>query len=141
MIQDNTLAVRRRQAIGLAGAVLGAAAGAVPATASAQYGMAGKSFNGAWPFDLPPTGHYNSYATGNLNLGIYYDLMEMPLAMLNTSPSTPGALAARRFAWTMLSTYVKSRVCSPSPKIVGCWPWSNELTTWGITAAYVAAGS
>ena len=73
MIQDNTLAVRRRQAIGLAGAVLGAAAGAVPATASAQYGMAGKSFNGAWPFDLPPTGHYNSYATGNLNLGIYYD--------------------------------------------------------------------
>ena len=33
------------------------------------------------PFDLPPTGHYNSYATGNLNLGIYYDLMEMPLAM------------------------------------------------------------
>jgi peptide/nickel transport system substrate-binding protein len=81
MIQDNTLAVRRRQAIGLAGAVLGAAAGAVPATASAQYGMAGKSFNGAWPFDLPPTGHYNSYATGNLNLGIYYDLMEMPLAM------------------------------------------------------------
>ncbi|MCX5986833.1 MAG: ABC transporter substrate-binding protein [Chloroflexi bacterium] len=74
--------MRRRQAIGLVGAILGAASGAVPATALAQYGMGGgKAFNGAYPYDLPPTGHYNTFATGFIGAGIYWDLLEMPLGM------------------------------------------------------------
>ncbi len=81
--------MRRRQAIGLVGAILGAASGAVPATALAQYGMGGgKAFNGAYPYDLPPTGHYNTFATGGITLGIYRDLMEMPLGMYYWSKGT-----------------------------------------------------
>ena len=74
--------MRRRQAISLVGAMLGAAPGAVPATALAQYGVGGgKAFNGAYPYDLPPTGHYNTFATGFIGAGIYWDLLEMPLGM------------------------------------------------------------
>ncbi|MBS1251308.1 MAG: putative ABC transporter-binding protein [Anaerolineales bacterium] len=39
------------------------------------------AFVGAWPYQVPPTGHFNSYVTNALVLGIYRDLMEQPLAM------------------------------------------------------------
>lgn len=38
-------------------------------------------FNGAWPYSPPPVGHFNTFVTNNLSLGIYWDLMEQPLAM------------------------------------------------------------
>lgn len=41
----------------------------------------GGEFHGAWPYDAPPTGSFNAYASKNLNLGIYYDLMQAPLGM------------------------------------------------------------
>jgi len=40
-------------------------------------------FAGAWPYDVPPKGHFNVFATGAI-LGpgsIYYDLIQMPLGM------------------------------------------------------------
>lgn len=39
------------------------------------------TFVGAWPYTVPPTGHFNAYVTNALVLGIYRDLMEQPLAM------------------------------------------------------------
>lgn len=39
------------------------------------------TFVGAWPYQVPPTGHFNSYVTNAMVLGIYRDLMEQPLAM------------------------------------------------------------
>ena len=95
MSSEVSSGIRRRQAIGLVGAMLGAASGAIPATALAQYGMGGgKAFNGAYPYDLPPTGHYNTFATGGITLGIYRDLMEMPLGMYYWSKGTWIAPAA-----------------------------------------------
>ncbi|MCX7796847.1 MAG: ABC transporter substrate-binding protein [bacterium] len=45
------------------------------------YSFAGGQFNGAWPYSPPPVGHFNTFVTNNLSLGIYWDLMEQPLAM------------------------------------------------------------
>jgi len=38
-------------------------------------------FVGAWPYQVPPVGHYNRWVPNNLTLGIYDELMEQPLAM------------------------------------------------------------
>lgn len=41
-------------------------------------------FHGAWPYLLPPQGHYNTFITDGTSIGIcgiYQDLMEAPLAM------------------------------------------------------------
>lgn len=38
------------------------------------------TFVGAWPYSLPPAGHFNVYAPGALTLGIYHDLWQLPLA-------------------------------------------------------------
>ncbi|HEV8634084.1 MAG TPA: ABC transporter substrate-binding protein [Chloroflexota bacterium] len=52
---------------------------AKPAAAPAAAG--GKAFNGAWPYEMPPAGHFNTYIPKNTNLGIYQDLIEQPLGM------------------------------------------------------------
>ncbi len=38
-------------------------------------------FAGGWPYQVPPDGHFNSYSTGRIDLGIYIDLMLPPLAV------------------------------------------------------------
>jgi peptide/nickel transport system substrate-binding protein len=77
--------VSRRAALKVAGAPLAAAMlGLAPQSALAQVGTAGgKVFQGAWPYDLPPVGHYNTFPgiPRSLALGIYQDIMEMPLGM------------------------------------------------------------
>ena len=50
--------------------------------------FASGQFNGAMPYLLPPVGHYNTYVINNLSLGIYYDLMEEPLAMYKWADGT-----------------------------------------------------
>ncbi|MGQ9632393.1 MAG: ABC transporter substrate-binding protein [bacterium] len=47
--------------------------------ASLSYGE--RQFNGAWPYEIPPVGHFNTFVPRNISLGIYWDLMEQPLAM------------------------------------------------------------
>ena len=78
--------INRRTAVkGIgASAALAALLGYGPTSALAQYGVtAGKVFQGAWPYDVPPVGHYNTFPgiPRSINLGIYNDLMQMPLAM------------------------------------------------------------
>ena len=79
----------RRQALGALAAggcavALGRSLGltAEPLHAQAPPAIHGE-FHGAWPYLLPPSGHYNTFITDGsaLGLGIYQDLMEMPLAM------------------------------------------------------------
>jgi peptide/nickel transport system substrate-binding protein len=42
-------------------------------------------FHGAFPYQVPPTGHWNSYVTNGIpnGISIYWDLMEMPMARYN----------------------------------------------------------
>jgi peptide/nickel transport system substrate-binding protein len=45
-------------------------------------GGATKEFHGAYPYQLPPTGHFNTFATNAiLALTLYHDVLEMPMAM------------------------------------------------------------
>ncbi len=41
----------------------------------------GGEFHGAMPYQLPPTGHYNTFVTNALSLGFYWDLTEMPMGI------------------------------------------------------------
>jgi peptide/nickel transport system substrate-binding protein len=83
---DHAAALRRRDALrgfGASTAALAILAGSAPA-ALAQYGQpgaGGKEFHGAWPYQVPPVGHYNQYGVNPIGLGIYRDLIEQPLAM------------------------------------------------------------
>ncbi len=52
-----------------------------PTPTEAPKPAAPSEFHGAWPYKVPPEGHYNSYVPGALTLGIYWPLMEMPGAM------------------------------------------------------------
>lgn len=45
--------------------------------------FAQNEFNGAWPYEVPPNGHFNSFASGGMVLGPYQDLMEPALAFYN----------------------------------------------------------
>jgi peptide/nickel transport system substrate-binding protein len=38
-------------------------------------------FVGAWPYQVPPQGHFNTFVTGAITLGIYYDLIQSPLGI------------------------------------------------------------
>jgi len=38
-------------------------------------------FVGAWPYQLPPEGHFNTFVTGGLTFGIYQQVIEEPLAL------------------------------------------------------------
>ena len=68
-----------------ASSVASAAASAAPAASSAApAAKKGGEFHGAWPYDVPPKGHYNSakgVTDGIFNGGIYRDILEMPLGM------------------------------------------------------------
>src|SRR5215210_7075280 len=80
-------ALTRRQFLGLsaagAGLLLAGCGGG-----GQNYGEGGgggggaKEFHGAYPYQLPPTGHFNTFATnGIFALTLYQDVLEMPMAM------------------------------------------------------------
>ncbi len=56
-------------------------------TAAAQPAAIGKEFHGAWPYTLPPKGHYNSFVTDFMDFGIYNDMLETPLAIYDWADS------------------------------------------------------
>src|SRR5438105_4551704 len=60
------------------------AAGVTTAPIAAAQSAGAKEFHGAWPFELPPNGHFNymvGVAHGILRGGIYDDLVTLPMAM------------------------------------------------------------
>lgn len=57
------------------------------------------TINVAWPYQLPPDGHFNTYASGRITLGIYQDLMEPPLAVYLWSSGEYEGIAAESFGF------------------------------------------
>jgi peptide/nickel transport system substrate-binding protein len=47
-------------------------------------------FHGAYPYQVPPTGHFNSYVTNGIpnGIGIYFDLTNSPLAIYKWADGT-----------------------------------------------------
>lgn len=39
------------------------------------------TFHGAWPYQVPPKGHFNTFVTDAMVLGAYADLIELPMAI------------------------------------------------------------
>ncbi|NDJ62065.1 MAG: hypothetical protein GYB67_13120 [Chloroflexi bacterium] len=57
-------------------------------------------FAGGWPYQVPPDGHFNTYASGRLNMGIYQDLMEPPLAVFIWADGAYDPMIAESFGFT-----------------------------------------
>lgn len=77
------------------------AGGAAPAGGdSAAAPAAGVSeFHPAWPYSPPPTGHYNTFVTDGLGLGIYQQLMEPSLFMYKWADATWIPIAGQSWEW------------------------------------------
>lgn len=62
-------------------------------------------FAGGWPYSVPPDGHFNSYATGRIDLGIYLDLMLPPLAVYKWSEGVYEGMVADSFGFDDNNNY------------------------------------
>lgn len=62
--------------------------------------------NVAWPYTVPPTGHFNTFATNGLLLGQYQDLHEPPLAVLLWASGEYEGMVAAEFGWDADNNYV-----------------------------------
>lgn len=66
--------------------------------------------NVAWPYTVPPTGHFNTFATNGLVLGQYQDLHEPPLAILHWATGEYEGMVASEFGWDEDGNYVVTLV-------------------------------
>lgn len=68
----------------------------------------GTTINIAWPYQLPPDGHFNSFASGVINLGgnTYQDLMEPPFAVYLWGAGTYEGMMAESFGYDEDDNYV-----------------------------------
>jgi peptide/nickel transport system substrate-binding protein len=64
------------------------------------------TFYGGWPYQLPPDGHFNSFATGAINLGNYQDLMEPPLGFYNWANAEYEGMLAESMGFDEDNNYV-----------------------------------
>src|SRR3954454_21573414 len=61
----------------------------------------------AWPYKLPPDGHFNSFATGGiLSDSIYLDLIEPPLGVYMWAQGKYEGMLADTFAFDKDNNYV-----------------------------------
>ena len=79
---SSTAASAAPSAAGQSSAAPGTAPSAAPSTAPTA--KKGGEFHGAWPYDVPPKGHYNNakgVTDGIFTTSVYRDILEMPLGM------------------------------------------------------------
>jgi peptide/nickel transport system substrate-binding protein len=69
---------------------------AAPA-AEAESGVS--EFHPAWPYSPPPIGHFNTWVTNGMGLGIYRALMEPPLFMFRWADGSWMPVAAESWEW------------------------------------------
>jgi peptide/nickel transport system substrate-binding protein len=68
--------------------------------------LAQTSFRGGWPYQLPPDGHFNSFAVGAITLGIYQNLMEPSLATYIWADGEYEGMLAESFGFDDDDNYV-----------------------------------
>ncbi len=69
------------------------------APVQAQEFEEGSVLNVAWPYSVPPTGHFNSFASGAITLGMYQDIHLPPLATLLWAEGEYAGMVASDFGW------------------------------------------
>lgn len=53
----------------------------------------------AWPYSVPPTGHFNTFVTNGLSLAIYQALMEPPLFYYMWADASWMPIAGESWEW------------------------------------------
>ncbi len=98
--------------------------------ASAQ--TTGTPFKGAWPYSVPPTGHFNMYATNSLALGIYEQVMYPGLGFYHWADGTYEGLLADKFGYDSDNNYVVT--LKPGIKWADGSPVTSQdiVTTWNV---------
>lgn len=106
----------------LAGVLANAAAGA-PAP--------GGVFQSAWPYLLPPAGHFNTFVPNHLGLGLYQDLMEMPLALYLWQQAEFVPMMATSWTWNM-----GQRTFTMKLRRGGRWSDGTAFTSADVAATF-----
>lgn len=89
-----------------------------------------QTINVAWPYQLPPDGHFNTYASGAINLGIYLDLMEPPLAVYMWAKGEYQGVAAESFGFDNDGNYIVKLVSGKS------WSDGSPITSADLVATF-----
>jgi peptide/nickel transport system substrate-binding protein len=93
----------------------------------------GTTFYGGWPYELPPDGHFNTFASKAINLGTYQPLMEPPLATYIWDAGTYEGMAASEFGFDEDNNYVVTL----KPDIT--WSDGTPLTSEDVVATFNTA--
>ncbi|MEZ4631259.1 MAG: ABC transporter substrate-binding protein [Deinococcales bacterium] len=64
-----------------------------------------QTVNVAWPYQLPPDGHFNTYGSARISLGFYQDFMEPPLAVYMWADGVYEGMAAESFGFDDRGNY------------------------------------
>ena len=77
------------------------AAPAAPADAGGEMMEASgpSQFRGIWPYTPPPAGHFNTFVSNRINLGIYHHLQEPPLFMYMWAADDWMPVAGESWEW------------------------------------------
>ncbi len=90
----------------------------------------GATLNVAWPYQVPPTGHFNTFASGGITLGQYQDLHEPPLAVLLWASGEYEGMVAEEFGWDADGNYVITMVGGNS------WSDGSAMTADDLMATF-----
>ncbi len=90
----------------------------------------GETLNVAWPYQVPPTGHFNTFASGGITLGQYMDLHEPPLAVLMWATGDYMGMVAEEFGWDADGNYVIKMVEGKS------WSDGSAMTADDLMATF-----
>ena len=88
------------------------------------------TLNVAWPYQVPPTGHFNTFASGGMALGQYQDLHEPPLAVLMWATGSYEGIVAEEFGWDDDGNYVIKMVEGNS------WSDGSAMTADDLMATF-----
>ena len=88
------------------------------------------ALNVAWPYQVPPTGHFNTFASGGIALGQYQDLHEPPIAVLMWATGDYEGIIAEEFGWDDDGNYVISIVDGVS------WSDGSAMTADDLMATF-----
>src|SRR5437660_92153 len=125
--------------IGSGLALLAAATATAPAAAApvAAQAAGGKEFHGAWPFEVPPNGHFNyvqGVAHAILRGGIYDDLITLPMAMYYWKEQRWLPLLAQSWGFDQAASTFTVKLASGLK-----WSDGKPITSKDVVSTYWAA--
>jgi peptide/nickel transport system substrate-binding protein len=86
--------------------------------------------NVAWPYQVPPTGHFNTFASNGITLGQYQDIHEPPIAVLMWATGDYQGMVAEEFGWDADGNYAIKMVEGNS------WSDGSAMTADDLMATF-----